>query len=212
MEKTTTPQEGLEERGPGAGDKEALEQFIGAALLEEKETQYQLSVIYELWWGDFEKALDWLTKAAAQAHTEALFCLGKCYAEGRGVPQDDEAASEYYAKAINRGHLGAQFELGLMYAEGRGVPQDSKLALRRLKKAADGGHLEAQFLLGKMYCEGQGVTLNKPWGCKLLQQAGKAGHEEAMRLYKQFQKEVGPKRKAKAAKGDKAPVSPPPSS
>jgi len=187
------------------GDQDALERFIGAENLEDRETQYHLSVVYAQLFHDEKRALEWLSKAAEQAHEEALFQLGEMYAQGKGLPQDDQAACACYTKAINKGHVGAQFELGLMYASGRGVPQDNKLALRRLKKAAEGGHVEAQFYLGKMYCEGRGVVINKPWGCKLLQRAGSQGHEEAAQLYQQISGELAPKRSPKVLTKEEKP-------
>ena len=43
--------------------------------------------------------------------------LGRMYANGRGVEQDDEQAVFWYRKAAEQGHASAQFNLGWMYDE-----------------------------------------------------------------------------------------------
>ncbi|MCL2012080.1 MAG: sel1 repeat family protein [Cystobacterineae bacterium] len=180
-------------REAGGGDKEALENFIGAAHLEDRETQYHLGIIYEYIFEDYEKAVEWLSKAAETKHVEALFRLGEIYSKGQGVPVDLQRAMECYSKAINKGHVEAHFKLGLMHESA----EDHKLAVRRFKKAAEMGHAEAQFHLGKMYYEGRSVIINKPRGFQLLREASKNGHREAVQLYEQAREEVSKNAPAK---------------
>ena len=47
--------------------------------------------------------------------------LGNCYAEGRGVPQDNAEAVKWFRKAADQGNAGAQVNLGSCYAEGLGA-------------------------------------------------------------------------------------------
>ncbi len=61
--------------------------------------------------------------AAEQGDASAQFSLGFMYANGYGVPKDDQAAVQWYRLAEEQGHAKAQSNLGVMYEKGRGVPQ-----------------------------------------------------------------------------------------
>ena len=69
-------------------------------------------------------SIDKLRRDAEQGDTETQFSLGRIYAEGIGVPQDDAEAVQWFRRAAEQGHAEAQFGLGLMYSTGKGVPQD----------------------------------------------------------------------------------------
>lgn len=99
-----------------------------------------------------------LLAAAEKNNAEAQYQVGKCYALGDGVPQDDRQAIPWYQKAADQGNIGAQLSLGLMYAEGRGVPQDDTQAVTWYRKAAEQGHAKAQYNLAFMYHSGRGVS------------------------------------------------------
>ena len=60
---------------------------------------------------------------AEQGNASAQFILGFMYANGYGVPKDDQAAVKWYRLAAEQGHAKAQSNLGVMYEKGRGVPQ-----------------------------------------------------------------------------------------
>ena len=77
---------------------------------------------------DFATALVWFRKAADQGQAIAQLILGAMYAEGEGVPKDDQQALYWYRKAADQGQAEAQFNLGLMYANGQGVPKDDQQA------------------------------------------------------------------------------------
>ena len=42
-------------------------------------------------------------QAAAQGQSRALFLLGKCYRDGVGVDEDQDAASNFFDRAIHAG-------------------------------------------------------------------------------------------------------------
>lgn len=65
---------------------------------------------------------------------------GRRYAEGRGVPKDDQQAVYWFRKAAELGHDSGQYELAVMYAEGRGVPKDDQQAYFWLLLSAAQGH------------------------------------------------------------------------
>jgi len=107
--------------------------------------------------GDFILADRLFRSLAEQGNTRAQFSLGWMYANGEGVPQDDQEALKWYRRAAEQGDARAQGYLGLMYYEGQGVPQDNQEALKWWGKAAEQGDGEAQVNLGVMYDEGRGV-------------------------------------------------------
>jgi TPR repeat protein len=72
------------------------------------------------------------------------------YANGRGVPEDDQQAVAWYRKAAEHGLPDAQYSLGLAYEAGRGVPQDLTLAMAWFRKAAEQGHKEAKAKLDEL--------------------------------------------------------------
>src|SRR5580704_6735557 len=104
---------------------------------------------------------------------KAMTLLGELYANGLGVPQDDQKAADWYKLAADRGDreasakwlaaaakLGqplAAYDLALLYIEGQLFPQDFKRAAELLRVAAEAGNPEAQYALGTLYKGGRGV-------------------------------------------------------
>ncbi|MBO6117088.1 MAG: sel1 repeat family protein [Bacteroidales bacterium] len=52
---------------------------------------------------DFDKAFYWIKKAADQGYAFAIYRLGICYLEGKGVASDNEKALEYINIAAQKG-------------------------------------------------------------------------------------------------------------
>ena len=57
---------------------------------------------------DYTTAFKWFTKASAQGHRGAMFCLGNCYVNGYPCDQNDEKAFEWYEKSAQLGDKDAQ--------------------------------------------------------------------------------------------------------
>ncbi len=57
--------------------------------------------------GDYQNAILWLTKAAGQNNPEAQDALGYIYANGKGVPVDNEKAVYWYKQAAALGDFKA---------------------------------------------------------------------------------------------------------
>jgi hypothetical protein len=74
--------------------------------------------------------------AAEQGHAEAQFNLGFCFANGKGVAQDEAEAVRYFRLAAEQGYADAQFNLGCCFANGKGVAQDEAEAVRFYRLAA----------------------------------------------------------------------------
>ena len=65
-----------------------------------------------------------LFERAEGGEAGAQLLLGRKYANGNGVPEDDVEAVKWYRLAADQGNAIAQNKLGLMYANGEGVPED----------------------------------------------------------------------------------------
>jgi len=70
------------------------------------------------------------------------------YANGQGVPQNDQEAMKWFRLAAEQGYVFAQYYLGYMYAEGQGVPQNDQEAMKWFRLAAEQGDAKAQAALG----------------------------------------------------------------
>jgi len=131
-----------------------------------KATEGDAAAQYDLGWRyyfgeeveqDYEKAVEWFTKAAEQGHTEAQTSLGVRYYFGEGVEQDYGKAVYWFTKATEQGHAEAQTSLGWRYYFGEGVEQDYEKAVEWFTKAAEQGHAHAQYYLSDCYNNGIGV-------------------------------------------------------
>ena len=146
--------------------------------------------------------------APAQDNAEDWYRLGKQYACGEGVPQDDDRACQWYAKAAatfkkaaEQGDAAAQYRLGDMYKEAKGVPRDNDRACQWYAKAAAQGHeaglsvlkqlakqgyVAAQYCLGDMYNYGEGVPRNGDIACQWYAKAAAQGHYAGLSILKQL--------------------------
>ncbi|MCB1746041.1 MAG: sel1 repeat family protein [Gammaproteobacteria bacterium] len=85
--------------------------------------------VVALMMGKFDEALQtFVPLAESQDHAYAQYFLGRMYAAGQGVEQDDAKAAEWYRKAAEKGVGDAQYRLGDMYENGVGVPADMEYA------------------------------------------------------------------------------------
>jgi len=109
---------------------------------------------------DYEEALKWFHKAAAQNYAEAQRNLGWCYYSGHGVKRDYAEAAKWYRKAADQNNAQAQCQLGDCYASGNGVPKDSAEVIKLYQKAADQNFVPAQLYLSDCYEKGHFVEKN----------------------------------------------------
>jgi TPR repeat protein len=120
----------------------AVQQFPNSARL-----QFQLARAYQKG-NNFNLALEYYRKAAAQNYAAAQNNIGHMYADGQGVPADDKEAVAWYLKAAEQGLAAALNNLGIMYWYGRGVPRDDQQAVAWFSIAADQGLPSARSNLG----------------------------------------------------------------
>ena len=88
---------------------------------------------------DYRTAFAGFKKLAEQGDAQSQYNLGYMYADGQGVPKDDQQAVAWFRKAAEQRFFYAMCNLGLRYADGRGLPKDEQQAMAWLRKAALGG-------------------------------------------------------------------------
>lgn len=118
-----------------------------------------------------------LEYAAGQGRTAAQWKLGRMYADGNGVPQDDMRAFEYFSKIANmhaeerpgspQAHIVANafVALGRYYLTGipnSSIKSDSSRARQMFGYAASYfGDADAQFELGRLYLDGNPADVHE---------------------------------------------------
>ena len=105
--------------------------------------------------------------------------LGVLYANGLGVPQDDEAAARWFREGASLGFATAQYYLGEMYQEGRGVSRDYAEAMHWYRVAADQGDMDARTNIGMLYAEGHGVARDYDQAMAWFLQSAERGNARA---------------------------------
>jgi len=124
-----------------------------------------------------------LRQQAEQGNVDAQYLLGRRYADGRDVPQDDDTeAARWTHLAAEQGHRTAQYLLGVIYVSGQGVPQDYVEAAAWFRKGADQGHAGAQSRLGSLYYLGRGVPHNSAEALKWSRLAADEGDSQSQIL------------------------------
>ena len=120
-----------------------------------------------------------LLAEGGDAATEC-YIRGWCYANGRGVIQNDEKAVEWYQKAAEQEHAIAQYDLSWMYQHGRGVSPNSSEAFKWCRKAAEQGYADAQNTLGWRFQYVRGVNVqNYVEAIRWYRKAAEQGHADA---------------------------------
>lgn len=148
--------------------------------------------------GDVKTGVVSLEYAAAAGHPIAQWKLGRMYAEGDGVKQDDLRAFEYFRDIADAhadespGTPRARFvsnafvALGSYYLEGIAnspVKADPDRAREMFTYAASYfGDSDAQYQLGRMYLEGYGGVKDPKQAARWLQLAANKGHHQAQAL------------------------------
>ena len=94
---------------------------------------------------DYALAERLLRPLAEQGDAQAQRNLGVMYANGRGVPQNDQEAVTWYRKAAEQGDAQAQSYL------------DDREKLKSYRKATEQGKVDARYNLGAAYAYGLGV-------------------------------------------------------
>ena len=107
--------------------------------------------------GEYEISLAECQPLAEEGNATAQFCVGRLYANGFGVPMNDDLALRWYGLAAEQGYSEAQLNLGLMHANGWGVEMNDQEAAKWYRLAAEQGLVAAQTSLAMLCYKGRGV-------------------------------------------------------
>jgi exopolysaccharide production negative regulator len=149
--------------------------------------------------GDLEVAQRSLEDGARDGDVMAAWKLGRMYADGDGVPQDDLRAFEYFGSIANShadeatGTAEARFvanafvALGSYYLTGipgSSIKPDPARAHEMFNYAATYfGDPDAQYHLGRMLVEDQGVPKDPKSGARWLSLAASKGQHQAQAVF-----------------------------
>jgi TPR repeat protein len=135
------------------------------------------------------EALKILTTDAENGVAEAQYSLGAMYANGEGVPQDDQEAMKWYRLAAEQGHSEAKINIkvkaNIYELAKKNVPEALKIMIRDAEK----GIAEAQYNLGGMYANGEGVPQDDQEAFKWYRLAVEQGYGKA-NIYELAKKNV----------------------
>jgi uncharacterized protein len=151
--------------------------------------------------GDQRSGLEALKYAAASGESLARWKLAKMYADGDGVPQDDEKAYDYFQQIVEdydednaspreRAVVSSAFVAVGAYSL-NGIPNkitaDPMRALEMFQYAATNfGNPDAQYDLARMYLDGVGVGKDATQAARWLHLAAEKNHAEAQALLGQL--------------------------
>jgi hypothetical protein len=111
----------------GAVQGTDLNRTVGQAEAGDSTAQYEIAVRSAEGEGlpqNYQDAMAWFAKAAANGNANAQWKLGLGYIQGIGVPHDERKAGVWFKRAANHGDIRAQRALSDLYLSGRGVPRD----------------------------------------------------------------------------------------
>ena len=108
--------------------------------------------------GDYGVALQEFRNFADQDVAEAQFYLGRMYAYGEGVPEDEAEAVRWLRLAAEQGHASAQAFLGIIYTDNEGEAERYLEGIGWFHLAAEQGDPGSQYFLGLIYANGEGVV------------------------------------------------------
>jgi uncharacterized protein len=134
---------------------------------------------------DPDTACDLYDRAAAANTGDGLFGLARCFAEGRGRPQDAVEAMRLFDRAAEKGATRAWCAMGKLYFDGAGVRADQSRGIALCRQGSSMGDPEADLELGLRYLNGVGLpksfTDARPW----LDRAAQRGNAQASRALAQ---------------------------
>lgn len=165
------------------GDTNALSQVINAAENRNHLAEGYLSILYQRGCNGCSKdtnkshlyakyAISWLQSESSEGNKYALYLLGGCFKDGRGVGEDEREAVRLFKLVADQEHVLAQVNLGiffwsyvylsisililtyfkaLCYFNGTGVFKNQPEAVRVCTLAANQGSALAQCNLGELW-------------------------------------------------------------
>ena len=146
------------------------------------EAQRQLAMMYFYGEGiekNWDKAFQWMSKAAEQAYAFAQDQLAMMYFYGEGMEKNWDKAVQWMSKAAEQAYAFAQDQLAMMYFYGEGIEKNWDKAFQWLSKAAKQAYAPAQYHLAMMYYNGEGTEKNLDKAFQWLSKAAEQAYAPA---------------------------------
>jgi TPR repeat protein len=162
-----------------------------AADSEDPKAWYELGLKYALA-RDMEKSVWYFRLAADKNYAPAIYALGECYMEGKGVPKDEAKGLKLMRAAAAAKDPGAMAWLGAYLARydsarpASARKEDFQEAFNLLSEARALGNVDSLASLGAMYMNGYIPGLRDPdfkKGVELFAEGAKKGHAVCMLQY-----------------------------
>ena len=103
------------------------------------------------------KAVESITKLAAEKYPSAMSLLGEWMIEGSEVAKDVTGGIDLIGKAADKYDGNGLFALGNLSVEGQVVPADPEKGLKLIREASTNGTRRAQLYLGMKYESGDAI-------------------------------------------------------
>jgi uncharacterized protein len=145
--------------------------------------------------GELEAAFDAFSRAAEQGNAIAQWKVGRMYADGEGIPEDDYKAFQMFSQIadthaednpyspVSRVVADAFVSLGNYYKSGiagAGIQPNIRRAVDLFTHAATYfGDANAQYQLARLYLDGQGVQPDANHAARWLNLAARKNHAPA---------------------------------
>jgi TPR repeat protein len=126
-------------------------------------------------------ACDFYERAADQNVAEALYGLGRCFADGRGRPVEPADARMLFDRATQRGSAKAWCALGRMHFDGQGGPADASTGLAMCRQGSSVGDGDADLEIGLRHLDGRGLPKSFTDARRWLDRAAQRGSARASR-------------------------------
>lgn len=107
--------------------------------------------------GDYAGASNQYRTAALAGSPYGQYMLGRMYAQGQGVSENQSEAVSWTRMAAQNGYPAADYEMGLRYLAGDGVSINPEQAVFHFRRAADKEHALSMYHLGFAHAVGAGV-------------------------------------------------------
>ena len=132
------------------------------------------------------KAVALFRLAAGAGDSHAIYFLGTCYRDGRGVPQDHAEAVRLFRLAADKGDAEAEADHACALMYGEGVEKDYTAALKFSRRSADKNNALGEHHLGSLYTFGWGVPRDNREAVRWLAKSAAQGFENAIKGLRVF--------------------------
>ncbi len=166
--------------------KKAVELFTKAADQGEKDSIYQLGILYAYGEGvlrDPPKATELLIQACELGHSEAMFTYADMKFEGQVLEKNLAEAAKWFRKSADLCNATAEYCLACMYGNGSYFDKDDEKAAELFKNAAEAGEPNSQYALACFCFEGRVAPKDEEQAAMWFDVAAEQGHPAAKAFY-----------------------------